>query len=113
VKPPIVRADSTYPDKVEGLKQALLQQSSVKTITESTSIFGQPVDWNAGGIKIVGTDESTQKQYRVIGVDYDYIPAYGLKIIAGRNFSKGFGADAKAVIFNRKGIEHLGFNKPE
>ena len=113
VKPPIVRSDSTYPDKISGLKETLLQQSSIKSITESTSIFGEPVNWNAGGIKVVGTDEASQNQYRIIGVDYDYIKAYGLKLIAGRNFSKAFGADQKAVIFNRKGIEQLGFNKPE
>ena len=79
----------------------------------STSIPGEAVNWNAGGIKLVGTDESPQKQYRVIGVDYDYIKTYGLRLIAGRVFSKDFGSDDHAVIFNRKGIEQLGFNKPE
>ena len=62
---------------------------------------------------MVGTDESTQKQYRVIGVDYDFIKMYGLKLIAGRIFSKDFGTDDHAVIFNRKGVEQLGFDKPE
>ena len=38
---------------------------------------------------------------------------YGLKLIAGRIFSKSFGTDDSAVIFNRKAIEQLGFNKPE
>ena len=36
-----------------------------------------------------------------------------LKLIAGRAFSKEFGSDEHSVIFNRKGIEQLGFNKPE
>jgi putative ABC transport system permease protein len=71
------------------------------------------VEWNAGGIKLVGADESAQKQYRVIGVDYDYLKAYGLKLITGRAFAKEFGSDKHSVIFNRKGIEQLGFNKPE
>ena len=62
------------------------QQSSIKNITVSTSIPGEAVGWNAGGIKLVGQDESKQKQYRVIGVDYDYMKTYGLKLIAGRAF---------------------------
>ncbi len=70
------------------------------------------MDWNAGGIKLVGQDESQQKQYRVIGVDYDYMKTYGLKLIAGRAFAKDFGSDAKSVIFNKKGIEQLGFKNP-
>jgi putative ABC transport system permease protein len=110
---PTVVADSAYAGSMEALKLRLLQQPSIKDITISTSIPGQPVDWNAGGIKLVGTDESTQKQYRVIGVDYDYIKTYGLKIIAGRAFAKEYGTDDKAVIFNKKGIEQLGFNNPE
>jgi putative ABC transport system permease protein len=38
---------------------------------------------------------------------------YGIKLIAGRYFSKDFGTDDSAVIFNRKGFEQLGLNKPE
>lgn len=113
VTSPIVGVDSTFLQKITTLKKELTHESSVRNIAVSTSIPGEAVGWNAGGIKLVGTDESTQKQYRVIGVDYDFIKTYGLKIIAGREFSKEFGTDDHAVIFNRKGIEQLGFNKPE
>lgn len=113
VNRPIVGIDSTFPKKMAAFKDELSQNTSIKDITVSTSIPGEPVQWNAGGIKLVGADESTQKQYRVIGVDYDYMRTYGLKVIAGRAFSKSFGSDDSAVIFNRKAIEQLGFNKPE
>ncbi len=110
---PSVLTDSTYVGNMAALKQQLLQQPAIKNVTISTSIPGEPVGWNAGGIKLVGASESTQKQYRVIGVDYDYIKAYGVKMIAGRPFSKEYGTDEHAVIFTKKGIAQLGFNKPE
>ena len=113
IKPPVIITDSTFMRQMTAFKQTIQQESSVKNIAVSTTIPGQPVDWNAGGIKLVGTDESTQKQYRVIGVDFDFIKTYDLKLIAGRTFSKEFGTDDHAVIFNRKGAEQLGFNKPE
>ncbi len=113
VRPPVVGRDSTYLQRMTAFKEVLNRQTAVKGAAISTSIPGEAVGWNAGGIKLVGTDESTQKQYRVIGVDYDYIKMYGLKLIAGRSFSKDFGTDDHAVIFNRKGAEQLGFNKPE
>lgn len=113
VPPPIVGIDSTFLKKITAFKQELQQNSFIQNITVSTSIPGEAVGWNAGGIKLVGQDESKQKQYRVIGIDYDYIKTYGLKLIAGRPFSKDFGSDKHSVIFNRKGIEQLGFNKPE
>ena len=113
VNPPIVGVDSTYMQKLAAFKTELLKNSGINQVTVSTTIPGQPVDWNAGGIKLVGADETTQKQYRVIGVDYDYVKIYGLKIIAGRDFSKEFGNDNRAVIYNREAVELLGFNKPE
>ena len=113
VMSPIVQTDSTFLRQMTAFKEVLKQRSSIQTVTVSTSIPGEPVGWNAGGIKLVGTDESTQKQYRVIGVDYDYMKAYGLKLVAGRIFSKDFGTDDDAVIFNRKAVEQLGFNKPD
>jgi putative ABC transport system permease protein len=113
VRPPTVLTDSTYLRNMAALKETLNQQTSVKGVAISSSIPGEPVGWNAGGIKLVGTDESTQKQYRVIGMDYDYMKMYGIKIIAVRTFSKEFGSDDSAVLFNEKGFEQLGLNKPE
>jgi len=113
VTPPIVTNDSTFLLQMTSFKEELHQQPSIQKLASSTSIPGEAVGWNAGGIKLVGADESAQKQYRIIGVDYDFIDVYGLKLIAGRAFSKDFGTDANAVIFNRKGIEQLGFNNYE
>ena len=113
VRPPMVFTDSTYVQNMSAFKETLNQQTGINGVTISTSIPGQAVDWNAGGIKLVGTDESTQKQYRVIGVDHDYLKQYGIKLIAGRYFSREFGTDDSAVIFNKKGFEQLGLDKPE
>ena len=113
VRPPGVLIDSTYVQNISAFKEALNNQTGIKAVSISTSIPGQPVDWNAGGIKLVGTDESAQKQYRVIGMDHDYMKQYGIKLIAGRYFSREFGTDDSAVIFNKKGFEQLGLNKPE
>jgi len=110
---PIIGVDSTFIQKMTSFKEELKRESYIGEVAISTSIPGEPVGWNAGGIKLVGQDESKQNQYRVIGMDYDYMKLYGLKVIAGRQFSKEFGTDDKSVIFNRKAVEQLGFNKPE
>ena len=110
---PIVGIDSTFMQKMTSFKEELKRESYIKDVAISTSIPGEPVGWNAGGIKLVGQDDSKQNQYRVIGVDYDYVKLYGLKIIAGRDFSKEYGTENRAVIFNKKGLEQLGFTKPD
>jgi putative ABC transport system permease protein len=71
------------------------------------------VGWNAGGIKLVGSGPGEANQYRVIGIDYDFLDSYGLKVIAGRNFSKEFSTDPKAVLMNEAAAKLMGFAKPE
>ncbi|HEX8018557.1 ABC transporter permease [Mucilaginibacter sp.] len=111
IKAPLVKVDSFY-RSMSSFKHECLAQSAVKSVTVSTSIPGEPVGWNAGGIKLVGSDQSTSKQYRIIGADYDYLNAYDIKLVAGRKFSKEFGDDPHSVVFNKKAVEQLGFSKP-
>jgi putative ABC transport system permease protein len=110
ISPPTV-TDSTYLQRITAFKNELSRQTAIKSIAVSTNVPGEAVGWNAGGIKLVTEDDSKQKQYRVIGVDYDYMDTYGLKIIAGRAFSKDY-ADDSSVVFTQKAVELLGFNKP-
>jgi putative ABC transport system permease protein len=43
-----------------------------------------------------------------LGVDNDFIRSYGLHVIAGRGFSRGFGGDQKAIILNETAVKTLG-----
>ncbi|MEP6605457.1 MAG: ABC transporter permease [Nitrosospira sp.] len=112
ISAPTVGTDSTYLKKITAFKEALAKQTAVKNITVASSVPGEPVGWNAGGIKLVSEDNTKQKQYRIIGMDYDYINTYGLRIVAGRAFSRDFANDVHTVIFNEKAVQQLGFNKP-
>lgn len=46
-------------------------------------------------------------------VDYDFIPVYGMKIIAGRTFSSAFPSDStKSVVINEATVKSLGYISP-
>lgn len=111
IKAPLAKVDSFY-RAMKGFKHESLQMPEVKSVAVSTTIPGDPVFWNAGGIKLVGDDDKTAKQYRVIGVDYDFLTAFNLKVLAGRVFGESFRTDTGALVFSKKGAEQLGFNKP-
>lgn len=104
--------DSTRINRTKAFKTYLLQQSSIKRIAVSSSIPGEKVEFNAGGIRLAGTPQETGKQYRVIGIDYDFVQVFGMNVIAGRNFDARLG-EKDAVLFNRTGIRQLGFASPE
>jgi putative ABC transport system permease protein len=111
IKAPLAKIDSFYRN-IKAFKRESLLLPEVKSVTASTSIPGEPIFWNAGGIKLVGDDDKTAKQYRVIGADYDFLTAYNLKLLAGRVFGESFRTDTGALVFTKKGAEQLGFNKP-
>ncbi|WP_336517089.1 ABC transporter permease [Pollutibacter soli] len=113
IRPGTVGIDSTFVQRTDAFRNDLLKAPFISSVTKSTTVPGQPVSWNAGAIKLVGADETTQKQYRVIGVDYDYLTSYKIKLIAGRGFDRSFGSDEKSVVYNMKGFEQLGLAKPE
>ncbi len=104
--------DSTRVNQTKAFKTYLLGQSSIRSVAVSGNIPGEKVEFNAGGIRLAGTPEATGKQYRVIGVDHDFVNAFGMKVIAGRNFDAKLG-EKDAVVFNRTGIRQLGFASPE
>ena len=46
-------------------------------------------------------------------VDYDFIPVYGMKVIAGRTFSTDYGTDTtKAIVINEATVKALGYRSP-
>jgi putative ABC transport system permease protein len=104
--------DSTYNKKADAFKNEMLGIPGVQQMTMSTEVPGAKVGWNAGGIRLVNSDPTTANQYRVIGIDQDFLNVYGLRLLAGRNFSPGLG-DSSSVLFNEAAVGKLGFKKPE
>ncbi len=109
---PAVR-DSSYSSKFKSFKKELLNVTGITGVTTSSSVPGQKIEWNAGGIKVVGAGTTTEKQYRIQGIDYDYVDFYGLTIVKGRNFSEQYGTDPQAVLFNEAAVKLLGYNDPK
>jgi len=44
-----------------------------------------------------------------MGIDYDFIPSFGLELKAGRNFSKDFETDQRGILLNEEAARQLGF----
>jgi putative ABC transport system permease protein len=104
--------DSTYTGKLNGFKTEALRIPGVKQLAVSTEVPGSKVGWNAGGIRLVGGDPNKSDQYRIIGIDHDFVDAFGLKLLKGRNFYPGL-ADSMAVLFNEAAIKKMGFAKDQ
>ncbi|HVS95823.1 MAG TPA: ABC transporter permease [Puia sp.] len=47
-------------------------------------------------------------------VDFDFIPQYQIKVVAGRTFSRDYGADTtQSMILNERAVRMLGYRRPQ
>ncbi len=103
--------DSVYSAIFQPFKEDVLRQSNVKSITASSSVMGNEIYWTSG-IRRLGPNSKDVTLYH-LGVDYDFIPSFGIALKAGRNFSKDFSTDKKAAILNEEAAKLLGFENAE
>jgi putative ABC transport system permease protein len=104
--------DSTYRDIYQGFKQDVLQTNGIKNITASSEVMGEEILWSTNWQRLRGGNRQAVNLFH-LGVDDDFIPAYGLKLLAGRNFSRNFGTGRKAVILNESAVQALGISSPK
>jgi putative ABC transport system permease protein len=103
--------DTVYSKVFQPFKQDVLNITNVKSVTASSNVMGQEIYWTRG-IKRLAPNATEVTLYN-LGVDYDFIPSFGIEMKAGRNFSKDFITDKKSVLLNEDAAKLLGFKDAE
>ncbi|TVQ15752.1 MAG: FtsX-like permease family protein [Balneolaceae bacterium] len=92
----------------DNLKQALLDHSSVLSVTGSETVIGSK--YQVDEYIPVGTENADEQLFHTIMVHHDFAETFGLEIIAGRGFSDRFATDkTEAVMVNRTLVGQLGW----
>lgn len=112
VQAPVFSSDSVMSIKDEVFRNNLRSNPSVTDFTSSSEVPGKSPGWNAGGIRLLSQDESESNQYRVLGVNANFVDFYELDIVAGRSFDESFGTEESNVLFNESAIQQIGFYDP-
>ncbi len=110
VKAPRIRPDN-YTSAINGFAEELRKLNDVSSVAMATEIPGRQLYWDAGGIFKVGSDQS--KNYQILGVDYNYAGIFGLKFLAGRNFSPEFPTDSMGLILTEKAALWMDIASPD
>ena len=109
----LIQGADALRDQTASFKNELLRLPVVKNVSISDFL---PIAntkrnsnsfWKEGG---QNDENSIQTQHWV--VDENYIPTLGMKLIAGRNFSKDFHTDSAATIINKAMADKLGYANP-
>ncbi len=104
--------DSLYEENLEAFKLEALKIAGVQQMTAASNVPGDEIFWTRTIRRLQGGPESSITVYNV-GIDHDYVGAFDLKMVAGRNFSKDFPNDRERVLLNRELVESLEFEDPE
>ena len=112
VNSPRVRGE-TFPAQFRAFREELLNNPSILKLCSVTEVPGRQIYWDAGGIFRAGQDSGKGKNYMILGVDYDFMDVFDLKPVYGRNFSREFPADSRALILNETAVEWMGLPEGE
>lgn len=106
------------------LGDKLLDESSVEMISSSSAIPGTEIGFTyVNLLKRNVNDPYDPTAYKTLFVDYNYIPFFGLELLAGRNFdpprpmsdwkNPWEDKDWLTLILNESAVRALGFESPE
>ena len=112
VKGPGVIIDSLFKQNLEGMKTEALRIPGIKSMTASSNVPGDEIFWASGIERINGGPENSISGYTV-GIDHDYVPAFDLNVVAGRNFDLDHPNEKKSVIINEAMSIALDFENPK
>lgn len=113
IQTPSYSQDSVRQVREHAFKNALLNESFVTGVTNSTVVPGRTPGWNAGGLRLLSQTEAQANQYRIIGMDKNFMDFYNLEVIAGRAFDDSYGNEEYNIILNEATVKTLGLSTPE
>jgi len=101
--------DRTY----ESFRNGLLESSYIKDAGRSSRIpGGRLLDMQGASVQSGDSLRPVTADIKYVATDYDFIPAYGIPMAAGRNFSRAYGADTNSFILNVAATKVLGLANP-
>lgn len=97
-------------DKRDVIKEELLGIPGVLSVANSSGLPGTWIDYGPYRLEAEGQQEN--RILNSIAIDFDFIKALRLEIIAGREFSIEVDSDSNSYILNETAARHLGFENP-
>jgi putative ABC transport system permease protein len=117
IKPPVLNSfDSAFMATENSFKDEVKQIANVKGITATNRIAG---DEMGRAFNVHRADDTSENNFtmRNMGADYDFINVYGIKLLAGRNFSRlDYNADYNKlhnILINASAVKLFGFSSNE
>jgi putative ABC transport system permease protein len=101
--------DNTLSKEFEAFRNRLLSNPAVIDAARSSRIpTGRLLDAQNAAVPAGDTMVPLSLDIKYLAVDYEFIPTYGIKMAAGRNFSRDYSTDTTSFIINEAALSVLG-----
>ncbi len=98
---------------IEFFKNEIKKENNIKSVTGSVTIPGKKREFKIPA-KPYGAGDDKLVTLRFNSMDYEFVNAFEMEILAGRAFSEDFVQDADtSIIVSLSAVKLLGFDKPE
>jgi len=104
-------ADTVFQEGFKTFREEVNRIPGLSQLCSSSNIPGDEIFW-ASGIRRIDEDHGRGVIY-VVGMDEDYLPAFEIELIAGRNFSQEYGTEDLSIILNESAVRFLDYSSPE
>jgi putative ABC transport system permease protein len=100
-------------DRFEAFRTELLSFPEIRNAGRSSRIpTGRLLDAMGARMSSGDTLAPVPADVKFVAADRDFTSTYGVKIVAGRAFSRDFGMDTSSFLINEAAAKALGFNQP-
>ncbi len=99
-------------DSFDTVKGIFLNHSSISGVTVSSSIPGR--DFSSFSIRLIGEEDAKNQDMFHLHFDADFVPNYGIEMVAGRPFMKEMKTDFMgAFLINEAAVKAFGWTNPD
>ena len=101
-------------DRYDAFRTELLSNANIRNVGRSSRIpTGRLLDAMGASMASGDTLAPVTAPIKFVMADYDFVPTYGVKVVAGRGFSRDFGTDTGSFLINEAAARVLGFKTNE
>jgi len=99
-------------DKLDVLRDRLVKSGAVLALYQSSGTIASETSWFSL-MEWPGSSEADKLQsFSQLATTYDFVKTTGVKLIAGRDFSRSFASDSAAVLLNRSAVKRMNLKDP-
>jgi len=105
---------AAFGNQFESFRNELLQNPGVREVARSSRIpSGRLLDAQDVALPAGDTVKPLSVDLKFVTVDYNFVPAYGMGMAAGRNFSNAYKTDSNSFVINEAATKVLGWRSAQ